>query len=410
MARPLLGWVVRGTMLVGVFLLGLYAFRAGVCVTDRPGLAHASLPMQVYYTAGLFVMGGMDLGTPAGGPLIARTLLWVAYFAAPLITTSAVIEGALKLVGSGTFERWALHRHVVVVGLGRLGTSFVNALREWDEHVPILALDRNVSQAAVAQARRRMRITVMQGDVRLRNALGVAHLDRARGVALMTDDDLLNLEVAFRLSKAHPELPVVAHVSDVAMERAVREVSGAQRVFVFNAHRMAAKRLYDDHLSAYFQQTTARDAIVLAGFGRFGQTIFEYLDREAHGEIARVVLIDREAQSSLRKYLEHAPLTSCAPRPLDADLADPETWERVATELAGTETPPAIVVGSDNDVVNLKAALHARRRWPAARLFVRCQNESSFTETLARHHGIEPIVVDSILLDALKSKQRDWFD
>ncbi len=412
MDRQRIGWFVRGLLLVGVFGLALHAFRAGVAVTNRTDLAGADLMTQIYYAAGLFVMGGLDLGMPVGGPLVERATLWGAYFAAPLITTSAVIEGALRLVGSGAIERVGLNRHLVVVGLGRLGTTFVAAFRKWEPHTPILAMDRDISQAPVAHARQYQRVVVLQGDAHLKRALDGARLSRARAVALVTDDDLTNLEVAFRLAKEHPSLRVVAHVSDIGMRRAVRDIRDAEageRVFVFNAHRMAARHLYDDHLRAYFKVTAARDPVVLAGFGRFGQTILEFLDRQAHGEIARLLVIDHDAKLALRKYRDQVAGTLSTPEPVNGDLADPETWDRIAGRLEGFEAPPVIIVGGNDDIVNLKCALHVRRRWPEARLFVRCQNESSFTEELAKRHRIEPLAVQGILLRALESEQKRWF-
>src|SRR5262245_39082603 len=130
MDRRWIGWGLRTIAFATVFGMALYAFQAGVGVSDRPGLPDAGLLTQIYYAAGLFVLGGMDLGTPATGAPFAQGLLWAAYFLAPIITTTAVVEGALWLAGSGLFDRLGLRGHVVIVGLGNLGTSFVVALHE----------------------------------------------------------------------------------------------------------------------------------------------------------------------------------------------------------------------------------------------------------------------------------------
>jgi hypothetical protein len=87
----------RGAAILAAFLCAWIALLAGVGVTERD-LVSAGTAERVYYVLGLFVMGGIDLGTPVGGPLYARALLWIAYFAAPLITASAVIEAAIRLV------------------------------------------------------------------------------------------------------------------------------------------------------------------------------------------------------------------------------------------------------------------------------------------------------------------------
>ena len=66
----------RALLLLIAFLCGFVAFQFGVDVTDRPGIPSTGLLTKVYYTVGLFVLGGLDLGTPVGGPEAARWLLW----------------------------------------------------------------------------------------------------------------------------------------------------------------------------------------------------------------------------------------------------------------------------------------------------------------------------------------------
>src|SRR5262245_50860720 len=94
------GWRgIRGRLfvLILVFVSGLTAFLLGAEASDRSSIAEAGILTKIYYSLGLFVLGGMDLGTPTGGPLIARVLLWFSYFAAPAVTVSAVIEAVLYL-------------------------------------------------------------------------------------------------------------------------------------------------------------------------------------------------------------------------------------------------------------------------------------------------------------------------
>jgi hypothetical protein len=61
-----------------LFACGFAGLAAGVEVSERPGMAEANLMTKAYYALGLFVLGGLDLGTPMNGPLYARMMLWVA--------------------------------------------------------------------------------------------------------------------------------------------------------------------------------------------------------------------------------------------------------------------------------------------------------------------------------------------
>lgn len=91
-------------LLAIVFLLcGFVGFMSGVGATERD-LDNANPFTLLYYSMGLFILGGMDLGVPVGGPLWGRTLTWIAYFGAPLLTTSALVEWLQVIVANPS--RW----------------------------------------------------------------------------------------------------------------------------------------------------------------------------------------------------------------------------------------------------------------------------------------------------------------
>ncbi|MBZ0119290.1 MAG: hypothetical protein K8H88_20030, partial [Sandaracinaceae bacterium] len=112
MRRTRAWWILRGVLPVVALVLALIAFEAGVGLSQRTGLAQESFPTRVYYAVGLFVLGGLDLGLPAGGPPWARSILWVVYFLAPVITTGVVVEGALRLFRPRWLLRLGLDQHV----------------------------------------------------------------------------------------------------------------------------------------------------------------------------------------------------------------------------------------------------------------------------------------------------------
>jgi hypothetical protein len=120
------GW--RWPLAFALFVAGLVGLMSGVSVTERPEVVDAGVLTKAYYSLGLFVVGGLDLGTPTGGPWLGRMLLWLAYFGAPILTASAVIEAVVRVM---TPQRWHLRRmkdHVVIVGTGDL--------RSWSSTVP----------------------------------------------------------------------------------------------------------------------------------------------------------------------------------------------------------------------------------------------------------------------------------
>jgi hypothetical protein len=127
---------IRFVGVFAVFLLSLGAFAAGVDTSGVDDMSDLSILAWAYYAAGLFVFGGLDLGVPAGGSAIGRSALWTAYLLAPTITTTTVIEAALQLIRKDKLRPTALDEHVVVIGAGRLGLTYLQAIQRVDPEQP----------------------------------------------------------------------------------------------------------------------------------------------------------------------------------------------------------------------------------------------------------------------------------
>lgn len=394
--------------------MAMVAFESGVGVSDRGGVPEGDLLTHIYYSLGLFVLGGLDLGIPRGGPVFARALLWIAYFAAPVITTSAVLEGAVRLLKPEWLVARMSRDHVILVGVGRLGTLFLEALRDRHPRVPVLAVDLDAHRATVQQAQDRFGARFLPADVRVAATLDSLALEEARAVALLTSDDLVNLEAAWRIAERCPGLRVIAHVADLGMRRMVDRVEHGRGVSIFNSHRTAARKLYQDHLAEHFKQTDPADVVVLAGFGRFGQTILEYLHAAAGSEIGRAVIVDVSGERQARLFRAQVPGTASIPLSiLERNLDDPQSWTELEAILAAHfeaahEVEPVFVIGTDDDQLNLRSAISLRGLHPRARIFVRCTYESAFTSQIAGTMDLELLAVEGMLREALAERQKEW--
>ncbi|HSM61540.1 MAG TPA: NAD-binding protein, partial [Longimicrobiales bacterium] len=174
--RPL---VWRGLAFAMVYLTALVGLAMGVGVSERD-LAGAGLAEKAYYALGLFVLGGLDIGTPEGGPLLGRVLLWTGYFLAPIITASALVEAVLRLIGPLTLRFRPLAGHVVLAGAGRLTLLYVRRLREGDRRRTIVVVERNPSHPLASELRDVHRAVVVNGDVTRDEVLRGLRLARAR--------------------------------------------------------------------------------------------------------------------------------------------------------------------------------------------------------------------------------------
>src|SRR5690606_9298134 len=107
--------------------------------------------------------------------------------------------------------------------------------------------------------------------------------------------------------------------------------------------------------------TSAEDVIVLAGFGRFGQTILEYLQRHAAGEIQRAVIVDSAAGRQTRLFRAQVPgFEDCELVTIEGDVEEPAIWVQVEAAIADAGVRPVYVIATDDDQLNLRTAISLR--------------------------------------------------
>lgn len=404
------GATVRVAGVVVVFALAVGAFASGVHTSGVEDATGRSLVAWIYYAAGLFVFGGLDLGAPVGGPTLGRAALWFAYFLAPAITTTAVIDAALRLIKRDQAVRQSLEGHVVVAGGGQVGLAYLSAIRAVEPDRPVLFVEEGHSSARAEEAVRLGAVSVVQADLRRPATLELLRLEQADRMIAVTDDDLVNLELAWAAKDRWPDLPVAVHVADLSLLRPVNRLlrgsareagHGTGAPLVFNTHRISALHLYDRFLHPHFQDTGYRDVLVVAGFGRFAQTILELLRVTAADEVERVVIVDGDATVRLRQFTTDVKLGSFAVLPVDGAIEDPGTWDRVEASLQDLDVTPVYLLASNEEVVNFRTALMLRERVPEARIFARCFHRGRFSESLAEQRTFELLAFEEVLREAL---------
>jgi Trk K+ transport system NAD-binding subunit len=161
------------------------------------------------------------------------------------VTTTAILVAFIAdVLLSRRFARSAgrrkvrhLRRHIIVVGLGSFGIRVVSDLTAAGYDVAVIERDddnRYLSTAA------RLDVPVIFGDATLRQTLESARIDEARAVAVLTQDDMVNIETAIVLKEMlgprvlpevnRPDVPIVLRVYDRILGAAVAQRFGFDNV------------------------------------------------------------------------------------------------------------------------------------------------------------------------------------
>ena len=390
-----------------IYAGALGAFLFGVSLTERPNVAGDGLLTKAYYALSLFVVGGLDIGTPTGGPAWARILLWGCYFGAPLLTASAVIDALARALSPSDWQLRNLHDHVVVVGGGNLTDSILRLLRKHIAKRPIVVVNESVQPVRQLELEQTYDAIVIDGDITHDFLLKALRLDRASLCVLATSRDFQAYEAASRMLARFPHLTgrILLLCQNLRFMRAMGDTSVARQCRIFNPYHLAAEGMVRMQLREHFRKTSGPDTIVIAGFGRFGQSVLEELQIHASADIDRVAVIDSDADRRLLVAAEQErirgpyQLTS-----LEGDISHPEVWHRLERTINLADGFPVIILGTGNTAENLRAATWIKQRHANALVFARTNDLSSLASEVGSESGVAYFSIKQLLEDHLPTE------
>lgn len=160
--------------------------------------------------------------------LMMTGALFVAVFFA-LVTNMLVSRRIEESLGRQKLT--ALRGHVLVIGLGTVGLRVVRELR--DAGRDVVVVEKNERNRHLGQLRA-LSVPVLIADATLPETLSAARLGSASAVAVMTSDDLANLETGLavrdQLGARWGETPVVLRIFDPQLAHSVKATFGFRYV------------------------------------------------------------------------------------------------------------------------------------------------------------------------------------
>jgi len=196
-----------------------------------------SLLESVYFTVETVTTVGYGDYTFRGEPgwlivfaigLMITGALFVAVFFA-LVTNVLVSRRIEESLGRQKIV--ALRGHVLVIGLGTIGLRVVRKLHDAGRQVVVIEKDEHNRHLSQIRANG---VPVMIADATLPEVLTSARLTAASAVAVLTSDDLANLETGLavrdQLGPRWRDVPVVLRIFDPQLAHSVKETFGFRNV------------------------------------------------------------------------------------------------------------------------------------------------------------------------------------
>ncbi|MGW3682896.1 potassium channel family protein [Streptomyces prasinus] len=200
-------------------LAGLAA--AVVALAVVLALATGDHPLHATYVTLLDLFA---INEPAHNDSMGRQILQLLSALVGLLLLPVMLAAVLEALG--TFRTVSalrkpprgLSRHVVLLGLGKIGTRVLTRLREL--HIPVVCIEADPEARGMATARR-LGVPVVLGDVTQEGVLEAAKIHRADALLALTSVDTTNLETVLYARALSADLRVVLRLYDDEFATAV---------------------------------------------------------------------------------------------------------------------------------------------------------------------------------------------
>ncbi|MEV6309534.1 NAD-binding protein [Streptomyces sp. NPDC051840] len=217
----------RGAPLGRVFSRRLRWSAAGVlaavvALAVASVLTNGDSPLHATY---LTLLDLLAMGDPApdDAPMSRQVIQLLSGTAGLLLLpllVAAVLEAFGTLRGASALRRppRGLSGHVVLLGLGKIGTRVLVRLREMN--IPVVAVEEDPEARGVPLARV-LRVPTVIGDATQEGVLESAKIHRARAFLALTSVDTTNLEATLYARSVAPDLHVALRLYDDEFATAV---------------------------------------------------------------------------------------------------------------------------------------------------------------------------------------------
>jgi len=352
--------------------LGWIGFDGNMTALNEPG----TFLDKLYLSAQLFILHSGHVPPPVPWQLE------VARFVAPFVLGEAALAAVAAMIG----ERLAGMRsrlysdHVVICGLGRLGSLIARELRA--AGFEVLAIESDPYKRAIGECREDG-VFVIVGDATDRTLLKKAMVGRALYFFAVTGDDGINSELAITAGKlvegrhGRP-LTCFVHILDDRLAEVMRQTGvtrndGRIRLEYFNAADRGAPALLRERPAFDDQGTTefGPPHMLVVGLGEMGRSLVIHAARRwrsmpsTRGKRFRVTVVDNRADDQVAAMTERLPrlkdICEIGSHPIGLDSAE---FERAGFLFGpdGKCDVTSVYVCLGDDALGLNAAWRLRRR------------------------------------------------
>lgn len=151
---------------------------------------------------------------------VVLTNLAVAFLSAALVRTQWIALQGLRRVRASA--------HVVICGMGRVGTRVVEYLQGFGLKLVIIELQPSPTAVRFGRLRH---VSLLTGNAAEDETLDLCDIEKARSVVILTSNDAANLEIGLGIRARQADIPLIMRVNRARFAERVKTQFGIRSIF-----------------------------------------------------------------------------------------------------------------------------------------------------------------------------------
>lgn len=384
-------WYVLGVVGIVAFVLGYIGDWQYFSQHDHRG---PGVTDPLYATLKLIVLNGPTAPHPPVAMDVARFLVpavagWAGLAAMGLLFRDRMQQMRIPL----------MRGHVVLCGLGYVGSVFLRHLR--DEHARVVVIESNATNPGIDLCRS-LGVPVIVGDAQSQRVLQAAGVERAARLLAVCAEDAVNTEIIATAHKLVSEdsrsrLRCLARIGDPDLCSMLRieqnrRRDGATTVDFFNTDEISARLLLDEYP---IRAQNQKPHILIGHLDVLGSWVVWHAARDWYADRAAgdgtpllVTVVDDDAERRIRALLGRHPELDqvCSFISASASVSDMRRLPSYHSEAAAPPVTRAYVTAY-HDEKALETALKLRHELYASVPLV---------VALSRSHGVTRLIRNAV--------------
>ena len=356
-----------------LFVCVLFVAWIAFLTTTMPG---TDSPLRyfkaLYFAFTLFIFGALDIGFPQSESTFVVVVLWTCYFIAPAFTISyayTIIEE--RLLNRLPFN---LNRHSVILGMGRTGMFLYEIIKRSNSHEKIVIVDRDLQNPHIPLYEQARSVWWIRNDFEDPKVLLKARVPRAKRVFITTNNDLANLQAAFKCLELNPGIErIYCHLQNYVMHEdfteSLRRIPKYHKIVIFNAYTSAAQEVLKLINTSEKSKTAQGRFFIFLGFGHFGHTLFDDLISDQNTSDEDEILI---ATLKTKLFFDtakydwsvHEKERCKIHSPIYDDIFTASLWDKLNTALKGKNKQVIVINCLDDPEANISLAVQIKKKGP----------------------------------------------